>query len=213
MPEQSSDVQKQKATITVDTEIVKKAKDAGINISATTGNVLKAFTYEGGEGNTRNDVIEAYEKLFHQMRILLNAYDTRIPIGKIQRFQKTGSVEQVQLDPYGGIVVIFDPIKKGDFGIEEFSVSQALDYLYSPSVILQNLIVALVKAGKKNERRISDLKMALRLVKAISDDGEQELPMTQVNDTANIHTPSIASDGFETRSVSRRCEDTSRELN
>ena len=43
-------------------------------------------------------------------------------------------------------------------------------YLYEPNVILQNLILAVSEGAKKNREKVRELDFALRLVKALSDD-------------------------------------------
>jgi len=47
---------------------------------------------------------------------------------------------------------------------------EIVSYLYEPNVILQNLILAVSQGAQKNREKVSELDFALRLVKALSND-------------------------------------------
>jgi hypothetical protein len=54
------------------------------------------------------------------------------------------------------------------------SVEAVLDYLYEPMKILENVIAVLTELAGANKEKIAELKVAQRVVKALSDDDEQE---------------------------------------
>jgi hypothetical protein len=64
-----------------------------------------------------------------------------------------------------------------------FPVNEELvPYPYEPKVILQNLILAVSEAAKKNQEKVRELDFALRLVQALSDDiDNQEKDETNKN--------------------------------
>src|SRR5918911_1170349 len=77
--------ERQKLTLGLNKSVIERAKAAGINISAITEHLLRAITYDPN-GNTKDDVIRAYEALFNAIRPLLIQYDTRIDVGKIRHY-------------------------------------------------------------------------------------------------------------------------------
>ena len=56
----------------------------------------------------------------------------------------------------------------------DVSVEAVLDYLYEPMKILENAIAVLTELAEANKEKIAELKVALRLIKALSDDEEEE---------------------------------------
>jgi hypothetical protein len=53
-------------------------------------------------------------------------------------------------------------------------VEQVLDYLYEPMKILENVIAVLTELAEANKEKIAELKVAQRLIKALSDDDDDE---------------------------------------
>jgi post-segregation antitoxin (ccd killing protein) len=155
---------KQKLTLGIDRKVIEKAKAAGINISAITEQLLKAITYQPNEGNTRNDVVRAYESLLEKAGSLMAEYDgldPEITVGKV------GS-RMVFLHSRYGLMFWDDHTKNM---IENpSSVDSVLELLYDPMKILEKLIVCLTELAEENKEKLAELKFALRLVKALSDD-------------------------------------------
>ena|ERR671911_1672987 len=96
----------------------------------------------------------------------------QIKVGRIPNFPKSGKDEYIFLHPVGELMIFYDPIDKSDVGVTDYPISKALDYLYSPMVIVENLLEALVQATKDNKEKFKEMKMALRIVRALADDRE-----------------------------------------
>ena len=158
---------KQKLTLGIDRNVIEKAKAAGINISAMTENVLRTITYQRNEGNTLADVVRAYQALFEIAQSKMseyNGYELQICVGE-------DDSRKVYLD--GGYGLLFWDHKNNIH--DQTSVADVLHILYDATKILENLFVALTELAEENKEKISKLKFALRLVKALSDDeGELE---------------------------------------
>jgi post-segregation antitoxin (ccd killing protein) len=155
---------KQKLTLGIDKHVIQKAKAAGINISAITEQVLKAITYQPNNGNTREDVARAYKALFEKAQLLMSKYSAltfQIDVGQ-------GLSNKIQLDSDSGLL-IWDA-HQGKIIKDNASVDSVLELLYEPMEILQNLIAGLTIGAEENKEKISELKFALRLVKALSDE-------------------------------------------
>lgn len=160
---------KQKLMLGIDKNVIQKAKEAGINISSITEQVLKTITYQPNDGNTPDDVVRAYEALFEIARsrmCIYDRYELQICVGEKDS-------RKVFLHSGYGLMLWDDHTKKM---IEDpASVDSVLGLLYEPMRILANLVVALTELAQQNKEKIAELKFALRLVKALSnDEGEHK---------------------------------------
>lgn len=154
---------KQKLTLGIDGNVIEKAKAAGINISAITEQVLKAITYRPNDGYTTHDVARAYQALFDKAQSLLSEYsnfDFQLAVGEV-------GFGKVQLDSDRGLLIYDD---HENIINDNVLVDSVVDVLYDPMQILENLIVTLTIIAEHNKKKISELKFALRLVKALSND-------------------------------------------
>ena len=151
---------KQKLTLGINKDVIIKAKEVGINISEITEQVLKSILY-GPIGNTKQDLIEAYRSLFDFAKLALQRYNTNFEVGI-----KGGS--SIVLDYNNGF--IYQDAKKPHI-THNISLSDAIPYLLPTKNIIENLILATTEGKEKNKERIKELKLALRLVKALFDEG------------------------------------------
>ena len=161
--------EKQKLTLGIDRGIIDRAKVAGINISAITEHLLRSITYDP-KGDTTETVVKAYQALFDAMWPLLDKYDTTVEVG---RDIDHNAVLKIFLDPDLSKSVFLKYISLAGEGRRPslFPLHEELvSYLYEPNVILQNLILAVSEGAKKNREKVRELDFALRLVKALSDD-------------------------------------------
>jgi hypothetical protein len=161
--------EKQKITLGLDRGIIDRAKAAGINISAITEHLLRCITYDP-KGDTTETVVKAYQALFDAMWPLLDKYDTTVEVG---RDIDHNAVLKIALEPDLSKSVFLTYIPLAEEGRRPllFPVHEELvSYLYEPNVILQNLILAVSEDAQKIREKVSELDFALRLVKALSDD-------------------------------------------
>lgn len=167
------DDSKQKLTLGISKKVIERAKAAGINISAITEELLTAVTYQPSQGNTRDDVVKAYEALFKAIDPVLIQYgEPPVEVGKALRIKEDGSLDErpIAYSTYAGLYS--DP--EGDEkDIRLYEVANKLSSLYKPTKLLNNLILTLIESAEENREKIRELEMALRFVKALSD-GEKE---------------------------------------
>jgi hypothetical protein len=155
---------KQNLTLSIDKKVIEKAILLEKNISAITEQVLKAITYDPYEENSRYDLVRAYEAILEEARSLMIKHgeaELQITVGKV------GSKILFLNRAYG--LILWDE-HTGDTIDAEPSVDRVLGLLYEPMEILENLIRTLTLIAEYNKKKISELKFALRLVKALSDD-------------------------------------------
>jgi hypothetical protein len=164
-----SEKNKRKLTLAVDPEVVRRAKAAGINISALTETLLRAITFEPA-GNTDEDLRKAYQSLFKIMAYLLMKYQASLTVGEFKN-KANKILSQIVLDwdyesadfaLYTNDSTSFQPV---DLGICIIS-----DALYDPQRILENLIMTLIEKAEANKEKIDQLKFALRFLKALSEE-------------------------------------------
>jgi hypothetical protein len=73
------------------------------------------------------------------------------------------------------VFLIYMPLAGEGRRASAFPVNEELiPYLYERKVILQNLILAVSEAAKKNQEKVRELDFALRLVQALSDDSNNQ---------------------------------------
>jgi post-segregation antitoxin (ccd killing protein) len=158
---------KQKLTLGVNRTVIERAKDAGINISAITEELLTAITYKPNEGNYFYDVVAAYEALFDQIgRIILDYQSSSLEIG-FTRNKLTGPEgSPILFHPYGGFMYTTEN------GENLYRLEEVIDHLYTPSKILSNLISDLIEAAEANKKRVMELETALKFVKILADNKE-----------------------------------------
>jgi post-segregation antitoxin (ccd killing protein) len=178
----SKESTKQKLTLGIDKNVIEKAKAAGINISAITENLLKTMTYEpknDDNGNTRHDVARAYEALFREAWLLLSKYDQTgsftVDVGNWQYDSKKKAATIICFNSCMGLAICYDvpgrPNQEPDVSVDK--VLEGI-YDYGLEKILENIIAALTRAAESNKAIITELKFAMRLVKALSDNKEEE---------------------------------------
>jgi hypothetical protein len=161
---------KEKLTLSVDKEVVQKAKNLGINISEITEKVLAGYTAaEKPEG----DLYDAYQQLFDSILPLLKEFDCSVKIGdgvEHVTFTDSGGKEthdevpitiflcsdnSFYVDPFGDSFSDIRGIAQGDF--------------FSPEKILSNLISSLAGSKEKRKEKMAEIQMAKRIIEAMSE--------------------------------------------
>jgi len=76
-----SDKKKQKLTLSVDPDVVKKARRLGINISEITEGILRGFSFSPSSIETAA-LYEKYQQLFQTMLPLMKKYEINVKVGE-----------------------------------------------------------------------------------------------------------------------------------
>ena len=158
---------KQKLTLSIDKDIIERAKDAGINISSITEKVLSSLTLDI-KGATRADVVRGYKELFVVIQEALKKYDASVEVGVVQGDEPdedgytTG--DDIILTTYGLIAEDFKR-RRRSVEIEEI---EKYGQFWTPFQILQKLLKALISASETHREQLKELHIAMRFVKALS---------------------------------------------
>jgi hypothetical protein len=167
---------KEKLTLSVDKEVVDKAKKLGINISEITEKVLKGYTSaEKPEGS----LYDGYKQLFESITPLLKEFGIDLKVAEERGQTATddkGNVLDVQpsddfLESDGSYYndereIIFNDIEKIDSR-----------YFLPPQKILSNLVDALAKNVETRKEKMSEILMAKRIIDAMAGTLIKRTPM------------------------------------
>ncbi len=153
---------KQKLTLSVEKELVEKAKKLGINISEVTEIILKAYT--SAEQPKGGSLYDAYEQLFDSITPLMKEFDIEdIFIGVGDDYH--GLDYDILLLPNGSFCFA------GSESDEEFEDIRKIEYssLCPAGDILDELATALVKTDKARKEKRQEILMVKRIVDAITE--------------------------------------------
>lgn len=159
--------EKQKLTLSVDKEVVEKAKKLGINISDITEKVLTGYTSaEKPEGN----IHDAYKQLFDSVLPLLKEFDCRVKIAESWFVFDEGQQapqDATYLTQYGTFFVkaYMEP---DDYYISDIKKIPPQEFL-TPDKILSNLVDELAKSQEKRKEKMDEILMAKRIIDAMSE--------------------------------------------
>lgn len=168
---------KQKLTLSVEKELVEKAKKLGINISEVTEIILKAYT--SAEQPKRGSLYDAYKQLFDSITPLMKEFDIEdIFIGAGEEYH--GADYDLLLLSNGSLYL--GSLAGDEFDIE-FKDIRKIDYrnLCEPKDILDELAKALVRTDEARKEKRKEILMVKRIVDAITGSlVEKELPTTNM---------------------------------
>jgi hypothetical protein len=158
---------KEKLTLSVDKEVVEKAKRLGINISDITEKVLTGYTSaEKPEGS----IHDAYKQLFDSILPLLKEFDCRVKIAQswfaIDE-EHAVAEDETYLTQYGTFFVnVFTTPE--DYYISDIKRIPAQEFL-TPEKILSNLVNEMAKSQEKRKEKMDEILMAKRIIDAMSE--------------------------------------------
>jgi hypothetical protein len=152
---------KQKLTLAIRKDVIERAKDIGINISAITEEFLKAVTYEHFD-RSQFDIEEAYLALFGAIWPVVKVYNLVVEVGESSSTNKSG---KVTLEPLSLSHELWLPHLRTERSIS--SIGPELHNLYAPREVLENLIEAVNGARQNDKLKLQHLEISLKLAKAI----------------------------------------------
>ena len=161
---------KRKLTLSVDEEVVKRAKALGLNLSEITESVLRGLAFAPDEA-ARGSLYGKYLELFNTMVPLLRDYDASVEVAKWYFSEGPDPDEitgeaTVYLDANGRLTRYDsdDPDGSGK-SITIFDIS--LSSLPKPKNILAKFITAIAKSKEDRQEQFEELEMAKRIIAAI----------------------------------------------
>lgn len=167
---------KQKLTLSVDRELVEKAKTLGVNISDIAETALRHISEtQPGKIVTKEQVNAGYKKLFDAMLPYLKKFDTYIHVGDLEDvIEGDGGM---QFFKWSIILTCGGELWSTDLEkvvkLENISFSP-------PNKILSQFIDTLIEASEKNKEKLKELEIARRFIEALTDISTQRLTSTSV---------------------------------
>lgn len=159
---------KKKLTLTVDGNVVKRAKALGFNLSDFTESILDVYAF-APEKSAKKELHQKYKDLFASMQRLLDEYGTSVEVASWIYTGDEGyeGEVRVELRPDGRLL----QYDSGDLDVDGNEVPKTVDIsevtFNSTKSILENFIRAVTEAKEKRVEQIGELDMARRMVEAI----------------------------------------------
>lgn len=155
--------EKQKLTLSVDKELVEKAKKLGVNISEITEIVLRHISgTETKEVVTKDDINIEHKKLFDAMLPAMKKFGANVVVGYLPQFDEENDfISSMDVDL----------LRDGDLWISELFQKTSIENIsvLSPKTILSNFIESLVKASERNKEELKELEIFRRIVEALTE--------------------------------------------
>lgn len=162
---------KQKLTLSVDRELVEKAKTLGVNISEIAETALRHISETQPEKIvTKEQVDTGYKNLFDAMLPYLNQFGASIDVGVIydNPDESSGNYSIITLMPNGELY-------SADF--DRTVKFESIDFSHA-NEILSKFIDKLIEASERNKEKLKELEIARRFIEALTDISTQKLTST-----------------------------------
>jgi post-segregation antitoxin (ccd killing protein) len=161
---------KKKLTLSVDEEVVRRAKSLGFNLSEFTESVLDAYAFTP-EKTAKNTLYQKYGELFASMKPLLEEYGASVEVALWMYDDGEGNEGEVKVVlESDGKLRQHDSLDMDESGNEvprPIEIAGVSSLFYPTKTILENFIKAITEAKERRAERISELEMAKRMVEAI----------------------------------------------
>jgi Post-segregation antitoxin CcdA len=159
----SSRGKKKNLMLTVDENVVEKAKALGINISDVTEGILRGFVFRPTQSDKETEY-QYYEQLFKVMLPLLQEYSASVTI----------AIQRPDPDATNTPTYVFDLVQDGRIWVEDFDTEVGLRSipvwaLLSPKEILADFVDSLYKAKERRKDRLAELEVAKRIIEAMTE--------------------------------------------
>ena len=164
-------VPKQKLTLTIDNDIIDRAKGAGLNLSEVTEQTLDILTYDlrKKEDSLRENLVNAYDSFFCTVKSILNKYGITIEVGKIHDDQNNTDTDSLLLLSGNGGLLITEGIDRAS--AKPVEISKVIRFLFNPNIILKNLLLEMMQREQNDKNKIAELKFATRFLTTLSNGG------------------------------------------
>jgi len=185
---EKQEVKKQKLTLSVDSDIIEKAKkDPDINISDITEKFLKAFT-SSSETIHKEELYKNYQELFKLMSRLLRKFRVRTEIGFEEDVHEV-EVEDPEYedlapeyDDYGNIVGYESPMmadtyyyyleSDGSFSQTHYDLKNIkeipIEAFHRPQRIVDNFLSSIQEGVEYRKEQFKEIEMAKTIIDAIT---------------------------------------------
>ena len=173
-------VEKKKLTLSVDSDIIQKAKELGLNLSEITENALKISSLNIEEESvTKEKLIQAYRKVFLEMVPILKKWDLHIPIGGYYDYQKEfGSIQFIYYLSANELYLWSDFADQEPLNTWKLTDNDLpIEHFYEPEKIIKSLINKLYEVAEENKIKMKKLEIITNILK-LSGLEKEESPKT-----------------------------------
>jgi len=179
------ETEKKKLTLSVDSEIIDKAKDLDINISEITEKVLRAFT-TSSETADKEKLYKNYQDLFRLMSRLLRKFRVKTSIGEEQvllyESEDPEDLEEVY-GPKGEVIGYEDPNAipeifhfylepSGSLSHDHYDIKDIkkipIEAFYRPQEIIDKFLEAIQEGVNYRKDQFKEIDMAKTIIDAIT---------------------------------------------
>ncbi|MDP3765992.1 MAG: type II toxin-antitoxin system CcdA family antitoxin [Nanoarchaeota archaeon] len=169
-------VEKKKLTLSVDSDVILKAKELGLNLSEITENALKITSFANEEGKiTQEKLVQAYQNVFQAMAPLLKKWDIHIPIGEYSKFIDD---EQQHYDTFtffltSDEIYLWDEILADEEPLATWKLTDEklpIKKFFDPEKIVKGLIDKLYEINEGNKIKINKLEVVTNLLKLLEQE-------------------------------------------
>jgi len=177
----SEQSKKQKLTLSVDSEVIKKAEELGLNKSEITEKVLRAFT-TSSKTTDKEKLYEMYRELFNLMMPLLKKFRTRVFVGSEEVWEEeTGGAGTIYDED--GNEVDFDPGPPSDVFMIYLESDGTLSHdregkqdikdidinlFNTPKQIVDQLLTSVLRGAEYRKNQFKEIEMAKTIIDAIT---------------------------------------------
>lgn len=155
---------KSKLTLSVEKDVIEKAKKLGLNLSETVENVLEKFTFRP-DTTDKESVYSGYKSMFELMLPLLKEYETKVLVAEWLE-----STDDTFENVYENAVTLLE-----GGTLYEVNFERPLENIHEipifgflkPVGILYNFINALSDAKERRQEKLEEIELAKRLLSAI----------------------------------------------
>ena len=163
-------MERKKLTLSVNSEVIKKAKELGLNLSEITESALKitSFGEEKEKLTTTEKLVEAYTKVFQTMIPILKKWKTSVKIGEYHEYVDK---EQNYIEIFQYYLTEKEIFLWADFIDKTLGRWQLGDKnipihnFYDPERIIKELIDQLYKISENNKTKVKKLEVVTNLLK------------------------------------------------
>ena len=168
---------KKKLTLTVDEEVIEKAKSLGFNLSEVTESVLRSFAFKPTEADKEHEY-QKYSELFESMKPLLKEYGTGVQVGSAPRDPTTIDGKEYRYPDFEFFLGVDGKLYVDEFE-EPFGDIRDVELwqFHHPRQILANFVSALSEAQERRREKLGELEMARRIVDAMAAGIKQKSPL------------------------------------
>ena len=176
-------MEKKKLTLSVDAEVIDKAKKLGLNLSVITENALKitSFGIESNDIVTKEKLVAAYQTVFLAMSPILKKWGTQITIGEYGDFidDKHEHYDTFTYHLTDKEIYLWDEIMADEEPLKTWKLTSnnlPVEKFYDPERIIKELIDQLYKIEEENETKIKKLEVITNLLKlsGLGNDDKKE---------------------------------------